>query len=370
MSQPLSLPEFLQQIPKADLHYHLLGGVRPQTMLDFAHQYHIALSEEEAHSYYRAYQQPGKARKGGILALTLLYKLMQQPQDYYRVVLEVAEDAAACGLRYIETFWNPSDTALDYAQLNQTLITAADEAYIRFNVILRFIPSINREKSPEIALEMVQQVIAHPHPYVLGIGIDYREQNASVEQFWQAYRLARQHDLKLTAHCSEFGLHWRNVQAGVELIGCDRIDHGYTIIDNPALCAQYAKAGIPFTVIPSNTFYLTKWPNLSDWQRNHPIRQMAQAGLTIIPCTDDWHIHNTNSAKCYRVMIESLGFDLDGIRHMISNSLDAAWISAAERRQWKQQWLQEFDDLRTRLIQEPAITADLHTPYQPQFSGE
>lgn len=369
MSQALTLLEFLRQIPKADLHYHLLGGVRPETMLDFAKKYHVPLSEEEAHSYYRAYQAPNMPRKGGILALKLLYQLMQRPEDYYRVVLEVAEDAARVGLRYIETFWNPSDTALNYATLNQTLIAAADAAAAQFNVIIRFIPSINREKSPEIALAMVQEVIAHPHPYVLGIGIDYKEQNAGVEQFWLAYRQARQQGLKLTAHCSEFGLHWRNVQAGIELNGCDRIDHGYTIVDNPELCEKYARAGIPFTVVPSNTYYLKEWPQLSQWQANHPIRKMARAGLTIIPCTDDWHIHNTNSAECYRVMIEQLGFDLDAIRQMMINSLDAAWISSTQRQEWKQQWLNTFDDLRKKLAHEPTIPDALYTPYHRKFSG-
>ena len=366
----LTLTEFLTKIPKADLHYHLLGGVRLETMLALANKYQFPLSEEEARSYYRAYQLPGSPRKGGIQALTLLYKLMQNPEDYHRVIMEVAEDAHQAGLRYIETFWNPSDTEIDYQALNKTLITAADEAFQLYKVVIRFIPSINREKSPEIATQMVTEVISHPHPYVLGIGIDYREENAGVEQFWHAYRIAHEHGLKLTAHCSEFGLHWRNVQTGIELIGCDRIDHGYTIVDAPDLCQRYAKQGIPFTVIPSNTFYLSKWPNKQEWQHHHPIRQMAQAGLNLIPCTDDWHIHNTNSTECYRVMIEELGFDLDGIRQMITNSIEAAWADTNTKTHLMRNWLNEFDALRTQLLEEPLIADHLHTPYNRQCLGE
>lgn len=65
--------------------------------------------------------------------------------------------------------------------------------------------------------------------------------HAPIEKFWKAYRLAKAHHLHLTGHCSEFGLHWRNVETGLDLIGLERIDHGYTVVENPALmtrCAQ------------------------------------------------------------------------------------------------------------------------------------
>jgi len=360
----LSLDDFYRQIPKADIHYHLLGGVRLNTMCDFAKKYNVALTEEDAKAYYRAYQQPGMKRKGGIDALTFLYQIMREPADYQRVILEVAEDAQQVGLRYIETFWNPSDTHLPYSELNKILVEAADTAEQLFGVIIRFIPSINREKTPEIAVDMVKTLIQYPHPYVLGIGIDYREENAPVEHFWKAYSLAMDHDLKLTAHCSEFGLHWRNVETGIELINCERIDHGYTIIDNPELTQKYAQLGIPFTVIPSNTYYLKQWPDKQQWRTQHPIREMAKAGLNIIPCTDDWHIHATNSANCYRVLVEEFGFDLDSLRAILANTIDACWVAQRQKDQWKNLWLSEFDQLRNKLVTEPSIKEDHRIRYR------
>ena len=360
----LSLNQFYRAIPKLDLHYHLLGGVKLSTMQSLAKKYNVELSEEDARSYYREYQVPGAKRKGGIEALTFLYQVMQEVVDYQAVVMEVAEAAQECGLRYIETFWNPSDCPMSYEKLNLALIEAADLAFKKFGVTIRFIPSINRETSPEIAVAMIEEVTRYSHPYVLGVGIDYKEQNAPVENFWKTYRIAEQNGLKKAAHCSEFGLHWRNVETGVELIGCDRIDHGYTIVDNPELTNKYAKSGIPFTVIPSNTYYLSLWPDKAEWQKNQPIRQMAKAGLNIIPCTDDWYIHNTDSANCYRVMVEELGFDLDGIRLMIENSIDAAWVSNEQKQIWKTEWLTEYDDLRAQLKHEPIIPNDIYTKYQ------
>lgn len=351
----LTLDQFYHQFPKAELHYHLLGGVRLTTMLDLAEKYSVDLSEFEAKCFYRAYQRETGKVKGGIEALTFLYQLMQEPEDYSRVLFEVAEDAHACGVRYLETFWNPSDTPLSCPLVTQVLMNTIDRVEQEMGLIIRLIPSINREKSPETTVQMVQDMLSFPHPYVLGIGIDYKEHNAPVDHFWKAYRLARRHALRLTAHCSEFGLHWRNVEAGVELIRADRIDHGYTLTDNPQLLEKYARMGVPFTVVPSNTYYFKQWPDHQQWCRNHPIRTMAQAGLTIIPGTDDWHIHNTTSANCYRVMVEDFGFDLDSVRQMMLNNITASWMPEATKRKWIHQWSREFDELRHRLCEEPDI---------------
>jgi adenosine deaminase len=363
-STPITLHQFYHLFPKADLHYHLLGGVRLETMLFLAKKYGCELTDQEAKCFYRAYQKETGIMKGGIEALTFLYDLMREPEDYYRVLVEVSEDAHACGVRYIETFWNPSDANISYQCATEALANAIKYVEQEMGLIVRLIPSINREKSPEIAVEMVEEMITFPHPYVLGIGIDYRENNAPIENFWKAYNLAKKHGYRLTAHCSEFGLHWRNVETALELLNVDRIDHGYTIIDNPKLTAKYARQGIPFTVIPSNTYYLKMWPEYSEWAQQHPIRAMAKAGLNIIPCTDDWHIHDTNSANCYRVLVEAFGIDLTGLRQMMINSIQASWVPEKLKQEWVESWGVEFDDLRASLIEEPQIPKEQRIQYR------
>ncbi len=369
MTGSLSFDAFLQRFPKVDLHYHLLGGVRLTTMLALARKYGVGLSEQEAKQYYRAHQHADEPQRGGIAALTLLYTLLREPDDYYRVAVEVAEDARACGVRYLETFWNPSDAAAGYAAITRALAAACDDAETRLGIRMRLIPSINREKSPEEAVAMVTQMLQHPHPYVLGLGIDYREEGAPIERFWKAFRLARDNGYRLTGHCSEFGLHWRNVETGLDLIGLERIDHGYTVIDNPSLLRRCAREGVAFTVVPSNTYYLTLWPTYDEWRERHPIRAMARAGLNIVPCSDDWHIHGTDAAQVYRTMVEAFGLDLDGVRHCMVNGIRASWAPQADKHRWIAEWCREFDALRRQLAAEPAIPGERHIRYRPAAPG-
>lgn len=362
-TQTITLPEFFATFPKVDLHYHLLGGVRLTTMLALAEKYGVPLTESEAKSYYRRYQHETSVVKGGIAALNFLYPLMRSAEDYYRVTYEVAQDAAATGIRHLELFWNPSDTELSYAEVTEAMSRAMAKAGEEWNIRALFIPSINREKSPEEAVAMVDAVLDYPHPLVPGIGIDYKENDAPIEHFWKAYRKAKLGGLRLTGHCSEFGLHWRNVETGLDLIHLERIDHGYTVLDNPELTARCAREGIPFTVVPSNTYYLKKWPDADQWRKHHPIRQMALAGMNIIPATDDWHMHNTNGAECYRVMVEEFGFDLDGVRQLMLNGINACWQPEEIKQQWRQAWAAEFDALRSKLAHEPQIDPAQHISY-------
>ena len=98
-------------------------------------------------------------------------------------------------------------------------------------------------------------MIAHRAPETIGLGIDYRETLHEPENFWKAFRLAKEAGFGITIHAGEFGEHFRNVETAVELCGADRIDHGYTITDAPELMAEYAKRGIIFSVVPTNSYY-------------------------------------------------------------------------------------------------------------------
>ncbi|ELT7182575.1 adenosine deaminase, partial [Salmonella enterica] len=150
--QTITLAEFLAAFPKVDLHYHLLGGVRLTTMLELAQKYNEPLSVSEAKSYYRRYQHETGVVKGGIAALNFLYPLLRNAEDYFRVTYEVAENAAATGIRHLELFWNPSDTVLSYAEVTEAMNEAMKQAAREWDIRALFIPSINREKSPEDAV--------------------------------------------------------------------------------------------------------------------------------------------------------------------------------------------------------------------------
>jgi adenosine deaminase len=344
-----TLEDFLRQMPKAELHCHLLGTVRHATFLDLATKRKAPLSRQEIDAFYERGEKP----VGAIRVLRALDEhLLAEPDDLYRITREYLEDARAHGVLYSEFFWNPTGTVrvsrIPYDKALAAIVAAMRDAARDLGIISRLIPSIDREADPAEAVEMVEWALRHRTPEVIGIGIDYTETDRPPELFWKAYRDAKRAGLKTTAHAGEFGMKWTNVETAVELLGVDRIDHGYTAIDNPDFAKRCADRGILFTVVPTNTYYLRTLPR-ERWAADHPIRRMPKLGLRIHPNTDDPTLHKVTPTGAWHMMVEHFGFGLDDLKTFMLNGLDGAWIDDEVRERWKREWTGRFDQLREQL---------------------
>jgi adenosine deaminase len=176
--------------------------------------------------------------------------------------------------------------------------------------------------------------------------MDYREVDRPPELFAQAYADARHAGLRTTAHAGEFGMPWRNVRTAVDLLQVDRVDHGYTIVDNPEFAAHCAARGIVFTVVPTNSYYLRTLA-AERWALDHPIRRMPALGLRIHPNTDDPALHHVTPTQAWHMMVRDFGFGLDDLRGFMLNGIDAAWMDEVERQRLRAEWGARFDSLRS-----------------------
>ena len=140
---------------------------------------------------------------------------------------------------------------------------------------------------------------------------------------------------------------WRNVATAIDLLQVDRIDHGYTIVDNPDLMQHCIGRGLVFTVVPTNSYYLRTLPP-QRWAQDHPIRQMLAAGLRLHPNTDDPTLHLVTPTGAWLMMLQ-LGATVEDFRDFMRNGLDAAWMDEGLRSQWQQAWSERYDQLRARL---------------------
>ncbi|MDQ0587992.1 adenosine deaminase family protein [Variovorax paradoxus] len=342
------LHRFCHAIPKVELHCHLLGTVRHATFKDLAQAANAPLSDEELDAFYIRGEKP----VGVLKALRTLDAFMvRTPDDLHRIAYEYLEDAAAHNVRYAEFFWNPTGTVhksgmrYDFAQ--DALVRAIRDAHTDHGIIGRLVPAIDREASPDAALEMIGWITQHRRDEVIGIGIDYSEIDRPPEMFAQAYAAARAVGLKTTAHAGEFGMPWTNVRTAVEMLKVDRIDHGYTIIDAPDYAKQCAEAGIVFTVVPTNSYYLRTLPP-ERWALDHPIRKMPGLGLRIHPNTDDPALHHVTPTGAWQKMVEDFGFSIADLRGFMLNGLASAWIDESTRTRWRTEFLRDFDSCRQR----------------------
>ncbi|MBO9515488.1 MAG: adenosine deaminase [Variovorax sp.] len=351
-----ALAAFLHAIPKAELHCHLFGTVRQATFVELNRRAGAPLADEEIEGFYTRGEKPV-----GVLRVlrALDAQLVRSADDLHRLAIEYLEDAARHNVRYSEFSWNPTGTVhasgIGYRPAQDAIVRAIRDAERQFGITGRLIAAIDREASPAAAVEMVRWAAEHRCDEVIGIGIDYRENDRPPELFHQAYADARRAGLKATAHAGEFGMPWTNVRTALDLLQVDRIDHGYTVVDAPEFARACAERDVVFTVVPTNSYYLRTLPP-ERWALDHPIRRMPGLGLRIHPNTDDPTLHKVTPTEAWHMMVRDFGFGVDDLRGFLLNGLDGAWIDDSLRRQWRTEWTAEFDALRTRLLQ------DLNSP--------
>jgi adenosine deaminase len=218
------------------------------------------------------------------------------------------------------------------------------DAQTDFGIRSLLIPAIDREASPADANEMVRLMMANRHEAVAGIGIDYRENERPPELFHEAYRMAKAAGLRLTAHAGEFGTPWKNVATVVDELQVDRVDHGYTVIDNPDLVKRCIEKGLVFTIVPTNSYYL-RTLDPQRWAPDHPIRRMVESGLKVHPNTDDPTLHKVTPAGAWELMFSHFAYGTPDLRTMMLNGIDGSWAEEGLKRAWRAQWGAEFDAL-------------------------
>ena len=316
--------------------------MRPATFIDLASKSGAPIAPADIEAFYVRGEKP----VGVLKALRTLDQIIGHPADLERLTREYLADAAAHGVRYAEFFWNPTGTArvsrIPYKEGLAGIVRAIRDTR---NITARLIPAIDREATPADAVQMMRWVTEHRAPEVVGIGMDYSEVDRPPEMFTEAYRLAERAGLKKTAHAGEFGCPWTNVRSALEVLRVDRIDHGYTVLDNPEYARQCAESGIVFTVVPTNSYYLRTLPQ-ARWALEHPIRHMPRHGIRVHPNTDDPTFHNVTPTLAWQMMVRDFGFGIDDLRGFMLNGLDAAWIDEDTRRRWRREWTGEFDTLR------------------------
>ena len=353
-----SVEKFLHRLPKIGLHDHLFGTVRRETFADLVRAARAPLSDAEVTAFYTRGDKP----VGVLRVLRALDEwLIRSPDDLHRITYEFLHDARAHQVLYAEFFWNPTgtvrDSHLDYASAQQAIVRAIADGQRDFGITGRLVAAIDREATPDEALQMVHWVVQHRVDEVIGIGIDYREVDRPPEMFAAAYALARRHGLKTTAHAGEFGMPWANVRTALDVLHVDRIDHGYTVVDAPEFAAQCAERGIVFTVVPTNSYYL-RTLSRERWALDHPIRRMPGLGLRIHPNTDDPTLHHVTPTLAWLMMWRDFGFSIDDLRGFMMNGIAAAWVDEGTRTRWRSEFGTAFDTLREAHLNDQRRAAD------------
>lgn len=313
--------EFIDGLPKAELHLHIEGTLEPELKLKLAKRNHVDIGQSTIEEVRKTYQYDDLAS-----FLAVYYPAMdvlQHEQDFYDLAFDYLRRAAANNIRHVEIFFDPqahTSRGVPFAAVINGLHRAIVDARalnVDADLVMCFLRDFSKESARKTLLE------AMPYKdWIIGVGLDSDEHNNPPLKFARQYEDAAAAGLHLTAHCDidQVGS-IDHIRQALEIMGVERLDHGTNIVEDPDLVAFVANHGIGMTTCPlSNSF-------VSPEMKGDEIKELLGKGVKVCVNSDDPAYFGGYINDNYAALADQFSLTRDQVVQIARNSFDASWIS-------------------------------------------
>jgi aminodeoxyfutalosine deaminase len=273
--------------PKIELHVHFEGTVRPATLRELAQRNGVSARETDLDEFGDF--------AGFIRVFESRLDALKYADDFRRIVVEYAEEAARHGAVYLEGIFTPGLwRGLDTDEVFSGYCDGARDARERYGVEVRLTPDIPGPYSLAEAQRVVDYALEYRNRGIVGVGLAGLRYDP--EQFVSVFARVRAEGLASVPHAGEHA-GAESVRAALDVLGADRIRHGIRAADDPALLAELAERGIVCDVCPISNVRTGAVAALEA----HPLPKMVGAGVRCSISTDDPAIFDTDLTREYAV---------------------------------------------------------------------
>ncbi len=329
---PTDFPSILRELPKAELHVHLEGSIRPHTVVELAERYGVALTEKEAAARYRYSDFPGFLE-----AFKWVTAFLREPADYALIARRLAEELFAQNVVYAEVtvalgvlLWRNQQGEPVFEAL-----WAVAQEFERKGLTLRWIPDGTWQFGAEAALTAARVAVRLKDCGVIAFGMGGDELAIPYKEFRGAYEAAAAAGLRRVAHAGEVGPP-QHVRDAVELLGAERVGHGIATMHDRALAELLTARRIPLEICPvSNlcTGALAKQlGKASATLEEHPLKRLFDSGVPVTLSTDDPAMFHTDLLSEYGHCASSLGFSVAGTVRLAEASFEHSFLPSERKK--------------------------------------
>jgi adenosine deaminase len=271
----------LTTLPKAELHIHLEGSVRPGTLREFADRTGTPLPPALGLDDRWTFAGPLDFIDNYMATCSLFTSL----EDFRRIAVEFCEDLARTGVRYAEAVFSPGNHARRfdddwYAPLEAVLDGLAAGAR-DVGVVVRLCPDIVRDMGLDDAERTLAVALRYAGDGVVALNAAGSERTG-IEPFDGFFARARAAGLRIVPHAGE----WAgpdNVWATIRHYRPDRIGHGVRAVEDPALVTELVRTGLPLEICPLSNVATGVYRDLA----SHPFPALRDAGVVVSLHSDD-----------------------------------------------------------------------------------
>lgn len=322
--------ERLLELPKAELHVHLDGSLRPATMLELAEARGVAMPADDPEGLARALRADEATDLDDylkIFALTL--SVLQDAEALERVAYELVEDNALEGVELVEMRYSPvlntkGGLALD--EVMEAVVAGMDRATAEHGVRASVTVCALRHLEPSVSIHLAELAIRWKHRGVVAFDLAAGEAGHPARNHSAAFRLAAKGGLWRTVHAGEAWGPDSILQALVDG-RAERIGHGTRLHENPELERYVLDHRIPLEICLTSNVQTRVAASYAE----HPARRYFDLGIPLTFCTDNRLVSGTTVTDEYLLAHEHLGFGWEELERVAEMGFEIAFRPWGER---------------------------------------
>ncbi|MBI4815958.1 MAG: adenosine deaminase [Deltaproteobacteria bacterium] len=330
-SRPPVTYELLHSLPKTDLHCHLDGSLRIRTILELGDELGVPLPAKDEAGLRRALHvgENCESLEKYLEAFEITLSVMQSERALYRTAYELAADAAAENVRYMEVRYSPvlhTKGGLPLPAIVEAVTAGLKDAErdhgIRSGVIVCGI----RNMSPTISFRMAELAVAFKHAGVVAFDLAGAEVNHPAIHHVEAFRLILNNNVNCTLHAGEaYGP--ESIHQAIHYCGAHRVGHGCRLAEDGDLLNYVNDHRIALEVCPSSNVQTGAVEELA----THPVRFYFDYGLRITMNTDNRLLTDTTVTKELWLAHQHMGFTLDELVDIVVYGFKSAFLPLRDK---------------------------------------
>ena len=336
-----AVAEHLRRLPKVELHCHLEGSSRATTIRELATKNGVTFPVQDPADLYSF-----TSLNQFLDIYDVVCRSLVTADDFRRITYEASQDGVAAGVRYREMFFSPGfpiRLGVPVQTVWSGISAGVREARTDLDIQCRMILDFDKPSGAAHALEMAEFAGSEPdRDLLIGVGADSVERDIDHRIFAPAFEEASKRGLRRTMHAGEDGPA-ENIRIALDDCGCERIDHGFRLLDDPELTSRVVERQIPITVCPtSNVMIANVVPDVA----SHPFGRERELGVLATLNSDDPGMMRFDVADEYVAVAEALGYELEDMEAISLSGIDSCWAPQDEKRALRERFFGEFDALR------------------------
>ncbi|HKK59102.1 MAG TPA: adenosine deaminase [Salinivirga sp.] len=323
--------EFLKSLPKAELHCHLDGSVRPKTMWEMAqkHKVKLPVDSEEKLANFLAAGDKCESLEEYLRPFDITTSVLQWEDSLYRATYELAEDAAEENVRYLEIRFSPVlhiKKGLKLTEVLDAVIKGKKQAEKDLNITIGIIICGLRHFDPEVTLKLAELTVAYKNRGVVGFDLAGAERDFPAKDHKEAFYLIINNNINTTVHAGEaYGP--ESIHQAIHYNRANRLGHGTRLFEDGDLLNYVNDHRIPLEVcLTSNV----QTKSVASFEK-HPIKFYFDMGIRVTLNTDNRLISNTTLTREYELAVNEFGFTKEELKYLIINSFKSAFLPLKEK---------------------------------------